>query len=315
MDINETRIVNYRDVTGLNRDIQVQVRTPTRPGVLPVVIWAHGGESGIKYSATAFTTWSEWTVRQGYIVATPAFRPRRRLEQAALCAYQGVTNRDDCDKVNSPSWDRPFDIKAIIDELSAWNAAGSLRGRIDLDRIIVGGHSAGSTATLTVAGAAREFAERRYPGSFFMDTRPLAFIALSPASPGSSGLFETSFKDQNTSWDDIHRPVLWATGSGDSYEQFPHGRAIGFGFLPPGGKYKLFVDSVLFGHGSYGDEIDTCGSLRSPAACTAFQAAMRSIVFAFLDAYLERRAVALQYLQGGYAAQIVPGNVASWTMK
>lgn len=313
-----TMRVTYRDIAGRDRTVEVTARVPIgRQGALPVVIWAHGGgdgRNGKNASVGALSSWSETTAEQGFLSVAPAFHIREDDDQLALCKYLGVPEGDDCDDFSSLSWDRPYDIKAVIDELERQNRTGPLRGRIDLDRIAVAGHSAGSSGTLSVAGAAREFSGKRYGASYFADPRPKAFIALSPSAPGLSFMFDQSFDDESTSWDKIQRPVLWVTGLGDSHEQFPHGRRIGFGYLPAGDKFRLWVNDVSFGHSAFGDDFDTCGDGVPARKCTPFQAMLTSVVRAFLDAYLDRRPQAITYLQNGYIAQTAK-DLLEWTKR
>jgi hypothetical protein len=65
----------------------------------------------------------------------------------------------------------------------------------------------------TVAGAKRLFVS---PPVDLSDPRPVAFLAFSPQQPGSEGFFDTRFGKPRHSWTDMRRPVLTATGDGDS---------------------------------------------------------------------------------------------------
>lgn len=311
--------IAYKDIVNRDRTVEVTARIPIgRQGPLPVVIWVHGGgdgRNGQGASVGALSDWSETTAENGYLSLGPAFHAREEEDQLALCKYLGLAEGDECDTLSTPTWDRPYDIKAILDELVRQNRAGPLRGRIDLDRIAVAGHSAGSSGTLSVAGATREIGGKRYGPAFFADPRPKAFVALSPSAPGLSYMFDRRFNDESTSWDGIERPVLWITGAGDGHEQFPHGRRIGFGYLPPGDKFRLWVNDVSFGHSAFGDDFETCGDGGVPARkCEPFRAVLASTVRAFLDAYLERRPQAIAYLQNGYVA-LAAKDVLEWTKR
>lgn len=314
-----TLAVTYTDVVNLSRTIEVTARVPVnRQGALPVVIWAHGGGDGRNFqggSVGALSSWAEITAENGYLSIAPAFHTREDEDRLPLCRYLGVPEGEPCDNLSTLTWDRPYDIKAILDELTRQNRAGPLRGRIDLDRIAVAGHSAGSGGTLSVAGAVREIAGKRYGATFFADPRPKAFIALSPSCPGISAMFDRSFNDESTSWDNIQRPVLMVTGAGDAHEQFPMGRRIAFTYLPPGDKFRLWVNDVAFSHSAYGDDFETCGDGGvTQRKCEPFRALVSSTVRAFLDAYLERKPQAITYLQNGYAAQVAK-DLVEWTKK
>jgi len=314
-EVTKTRQnITYTDVTGRPRTFEVTIRVPTnRQGALPVMIWAHGGgdgRNGVGASDGALLDWSVFTAEFGYLTVSPAFNARNEQDQAALCAYLGSTE-DPC--VNSTSWDRPYDIKAILNLLNTQNQSGPFQGRIDMNRIAVGGHSAGSSGTLAVAGATKLISGKKYGATHFSDPRPRAFIALSPSAPGFSYMFERSFNNSETSWDAIQRPVLMVSGAGDGHEQSPRGRRIGFGFLPPGDKYRLFVNDTSFGHGDYGDDLNACASVPE-RRCEAFQSVLHSVVRAFLDAYIDRKPQAMTYLQNGFIGEIGNG-VLEWLKK
>ncbi|MBI4909239.1 MAG: hypothetical protein HY820_36805, partial [Acidobacteria bacterium] len=250
--------ITYTDVTGRPRTVEVTVRVPSaRTGSLPVMIWAHGGGEGRNTegaSRGALSYWSETSAEWGFLTVSPAFHARNQEDQAALCIFLGV--EPECD-ANSTQFDRPYDIKAILDFLEAQNKTGPLTGRIDMSRVGVGGHSAGSSGSLSVAGAVRDIEGKRYGADYFGDPRPRAFVALSPSAPGSSAMFDSSFNDPSTSWDDIPRPVIFFTGLGDGHEQFPQGRRIPYDKITPGDKYRLWVKDNDFGHGMYGDDLGT----------------------------------------------------------
>lgn len=310
-----TNRVSYTDVAGVTRTVEVTARIPARTGALPVVIWAHGGGDGRNTSGGsvgALSSWAETTAEAGYLSIAPAFHVREPEDQLALCNYLGFPEGDECDGFSALSWDRPFDIKAILDGLAQLNAApGPLRGRIDLGRVAVGGHSAGSAGTLSVAGAGREFRGKRYDGSTFSDPRPKAFVALSPSAPGLSFMFDRVFNDETTSYSNLTRPVLFVTGKGDAHEQFPHGRRIPYELSPAGDKYRVWVNDVVFSHSAYGDDLDTCGEGVKAKVCAPFRAMIMSTVLAFLDAYVEQRPQAQRYLQNGYMTQVMKGVTLS----
>ncbi len=102
--------------------------------------------------------------------------------------------------------------RAMLDALALLSTA-EFSGQIDMQRIALGGHSAGAGAAQTLAGAKRIFVG---PPNEVSDPRPIAFLAFSPQQPGSEGSFDTRFQKERHSWTDVLRPVLTATGDGDS---------------------------------------------------------------------------------------------------
>lgn len=304
--------VTYTDSMGRARTIEITVRVPrNRPGAMPVSVWAHGGgdgRNGAGGSVGALSAWAEVAARGGYISVAPAFKVRDGDDRAALCRYLSIVDNE-CETFSTIAWDRPFDIKAILDLLASQNRSGPFQGRIDMTKVAVGGHSAGSSGTLSVAGGYRLFSRNRYGGpAYFEDPRPKAFVALSPSAPGSSANFETSFQDQTTTWSTIVRPTMIVTGAGDGHEQSPQGRRIPFDYMPAGDKYRVWVNDNDFGHESYGDGLTECDNA-TRAKCEAFQALVTGAVMSFLDAYVQELPRAIEYVKQGYIRQAGRGVV------
>jgi hypothetical protein len=313
-----TMRTTYTDLMGLPRTVEFTARIPIgRSGAMPVILWAHGGGEGLNApnaSRGALSVWSEITAESGYLTISPAFHAREDEERRALCGYLGYPEGEVCDRLSTPLWDRSLDIKAILDELERQNLEGPLQGRIDMGRIAVGGHSAGSTGVLTVGGAGRQFRERRYDASLLADPRPRAIVALSPTGPGLHATYDRSFNDDTTSWDTITRPTLAVTGLGDAHEGAPHLRRVPFAYMPPGDKYQLWIKDVTFGHGAYGDDLETCGENVTRRKCEAFKAVLTSAVLSFLDAYIEQRQEARTYLESGFITR-TSTELVEWSTK
>jgi hypothetical protein len=209
-----TRHATYTDHAGLPRTIEFAVRKPNgAPVPMPVMIWSHGGADGKTNSLTTLPAWSEVTAAAGYLTISIAHTPRSDHERAQLCRSIGIEEFASCELFKHLNWDRPFDISAVIDELERMNQLGELGGQIALNRIAVGGHSAGAGGALSVAGALRNFTGT--PASL-TDPRPVAFLAFSPQQPGTEGFFDTDFRKPLHSWHSIRRPVLTGTGDGDN---------------------------------------------------------------------------------------------------
>ncbi|MCC6537806.1 MAG: hypothetical protein IT162_09670 [Bryobacterales bacterium] len=309
------RDVVYTDITGYPRRTEITVRYPEgKPGLWPVLIVAHGGGDGrndVGGSRGAMEQWGEWGAQHGYLTIALAFRARTNEERDRLCAHLKMDG-DECGAFEGPSWDRPFDMQAVLNELERLQREGTIR--VDLQRIGVLGHSAGSSGVLSIGGMGRVFNGQRFVGpGYFIDPRPRAVVALSPTSSGFSYTFDTSFNDRSTSWSTVDRPVLFASGKGDAHEQAPHGRRIGFGHAPPGDKFLLWVDDVNFGHENYGDQWLECQGVPKEK-CEAFQALLSSTVLAFLDNYVLEDPRAKEYMDKNYVRQ-AGRNVAFWDRK
>ena len=331
-----TATITYSDIAGLTRSVPIAIRIPiSAPIPMPVVIWSHGGAEGHTRPDKSSVEWSETTAEAGYLTISIAHLPRMdtltdtltntlSITRTALCNaiadYVTITatitatstmtgagwNLEDsntCEHFKYLNWDRPHDIRAVLDELERRNAQGDLRGLIDLDHIAVGGHSSGSSGALTVGGALRNYTgtpvDLSDPGS-----RPVAYLAFSPQQSGSEGFFDTRHDQPIHSWQPITRPVLFGTGDGDStcnaldepgscFGETPYGRRIAFERMAPGDKYLIyFHDSDTF-HELFDLNTDN-QKCRTDAAqqhkCDEIARTLRSVALAFLDSYLREDA-------------------------
>jgi hypothetical protein len=314
-----TSTLVYLDAASIPRSISFAIRRPNGlAGALPVVIWSHGGAQGNTNPLAGLSEWSELTARAGYISVNIAHAPRSNFQLNSLCAALGVPG---CVAFNHLSWDRPHDISRVIDRLSALNAAGPLQGRIDMNRIAVGGHSAGSGGTLSIAGAVRFITNTPQALS---DPRPVAFLALSPQGPISEGFFDMDFRSSATSWDNISRPVLVVTGDGDNTctppgtcigGTPPSVRRIAYDRMPAGDKYLMYIRDTDTFHGLFGFNIAECVSIGvGVAKCNAFRQWLSSSALAFLDAHVRGSATARTWLQSGFIKQASAG-VVEWKKK
>ncbi len=184
------------------------------------------------------------------------------------------------------TWYRPSDAWAVLDALPAIAAAfPQLAGRLHLERVAYAGHSFGAFTSMAMAGARVDYA----PG--YMDVSwahplPRAFLALSPQGPGRFGFREDS-------WRDITRPVLTASGEGDTTGDDPIGeraqdRREPFRRMPPGDKYELWIDSL--------DAVHATFNLSDTGPGSRFHEAIVMTGLAFLDSHLLDRQVAKAWL-------------------
>jgi hypothetical protein len=314
----------YTDNAGLQREVKVLIRVPLgAPLPMPVVIWSHGGADGKRSAATSMVEWSETTARAGYLTVSIAHANRDTASRRQLCNSIGIADDATCTVFKYLNWDRPHDLRAALDAL-ALLATNEFRGQIDMQRIAVGGHSAGSGGALTVAGARRIFVGAPIELS---DPRPIAFLAFSPQQPGSEGFFDTRFQEARHSWSDVRRPVLTATGDGDStcnpgpepgscIGDTPFGRRIGFERMPAdGNKYHLYLHDANAFHTSFELNAAKCPQLGvDPARCAEAVRWLSSAALAFLDGHVRQVPGALQWLQSK-RIELASGGVAEWQWK
>jgi hypothetical protein len=314
-----TSSVTYQDEASLARTVSFAIRSPNGlAGALPVVIWSHGGHEGHMNALTALREWGELTARAGYISIGIAHTPRSGFSQKLLCAAIGIA---DCTRFPYLNWDRPHDISRVIDRLAAMNVApGPLQGRINMNRIAVGGHSAGSGGALAVAGALRVFTDSPQA---LADPRPVAFLAFSPQGPVSEGFFETGFRFPHTSWEAISRPVLVGTGDGDNtcnvggdcLGTSPSVRRIAYDLMPAGNKYLMHIHDTDTFLGLFGFNIAECVSRGvAPGKCNAFRQWLSSSALAFLDWHVRGSLAARNWLLSDSIGQ-ASGGVVEWKRK
>ncbi len=252
-------------------------------GPLPVVVWSHGGAPGKRDPATSGPVWGRVLAGAGYASVHPAHGPLTRAEREAQCAAIGVTA---CETFKFNDWQRPHDLTFLLDHLAALDpAAAPWAARLDFARLGVVGHSAGSGATATLAGAVRQWegATLRHA-----DDRPLAFVLLSPQGRGDAGFSDGS-------WDGITRPVLFASGSEDGAT--PEARLDPFRGVSSDVAVHYWVDHPGAQHTLFELKEQAClRATRDRAACRALAEPMADAVVGFLDAHVRGDARARAWL-------------------
>ena len=186
------------------RTVPYLIRYPEgATGPVPVVIFSHG----LGGSRRGAVYYAEHLVSHGYVVVMvqhpgsdvsiwqnirPDLANVDRVALAKVTADPMVT------------LNRFFDIPFALDQLTAMNAApGPLKGRMDMTRIGMSGHSFGAVTTQAMAGQV-------YPnGRSLPEPRFTAFLAMSP-SPSRNGKNDEAFSP-------ITRPFLSLTGTEDSF--------------------------------------------------------------------------------------------------
>ena len=318
------RSVFYTDNAGQSREVKLLIRQPLgAPLPMPVVIWSHGGSAGKRDASTSMAEWSELSARAGYFSISIAHAPRDETSRDLLCQSIGMDTAT-CRLFSYLNWDRPHDIRAVLDEVDRLAATPSLRGQVDTGKVAVGGHSAGSGGAQTVAGAKRNFVGT---AGVLSDPRPIAFLAFSPQQPGSSGFFDTHFQHASHSWIDMQRPVLTATGDGDDscdptptagvcVGDTPFGRRIGFQRMPANGnKYHLYIHDADAFHMLFELNAAKCPQMNVDVAkCGEIVRWLSSAGLAFLDGHVRQLPAALQWLQSNRIEQASDG-VAEWQRK
>jgi hypothetical protein len=276
-------------------------RSASQP--MPVVVWSHGGASGQTNAVGALDKWAIAAAEAGYLSVAIAHTPRDQAERDALCAQLGF-DAAGCATFKFLSYDRPLDISLVIDRLVALST--QLAVRFDINKLAVGGHSAGAGGTLMIAGAAREINRRSFVIS---DPRPIAFLAFSPQAPGSDGMTAGGYGR-------VSRPTLIGTGRGDDDppDDPADGRASVFDLIQPGDKARVFIEDSDAIHTIFALETDGCARNTTLERCEEMRDWVKSAGLAFLDAHVRGRFAALAWVASN-RLEIASGGVAEWSTR
>lgn len=160
---------------GRDRALPIRVYLPATTKAAPVVLFSHGLGGRRENNPYLGRHWSA----RGYAVvfvqhpgSDESVWRGQRPAQAPLAMKQAAS---------LPNFMlRVADIPAVLDQLTRWNTEElhALRGRLDLTRIGMSGHSFGAVTTQAVSGQSLPVG-----GARFTDPRIKAALMMSPAFP------------------------------------------------------------------------------------------------------------------------------------
>lgn len=265
------------------KDVKVKIYYPDGGGPFPVIIFSHGAFG----SKETYWALGEYWASYGYVSIHPSHDDSRQDS-----GYRGGLMQVLRD---SRLWEsRPKDISFVIDSLGQIEKlAPELRGKLDLSRIGVGGHSYGAYTAEAIAGATVTIPGESAPRSF-ADPRVKAVVIMSPQGEGEMGLTAHS-------WDNMRLPTLLLYGSLDfgTQRRTPTWRSQPFYRSPPGDKYDVELKGAT--------HMTLVGPFRKPGhQSMLFQCAKLETV-AFWDAYLKGDSAAKAYLASDALAQFSRG--------
>lgn len=228
------------------KDLPYKVAFPAVDGRYPLIVFSHGFGG----SKDAFSTVSRHWASHGYVVIHPTHADGMERRQAGRAAEGGPAGRPGMGGLlrglNDPARiaDRVADIVLVLDSLATIaKAAPTLAGRIDADRIGVGGHSFGAFTAMLIGGVTVDLGGEQ--GMSFRDDRVRCILPISGQGTGQQGLTERS-------WAGVTIPMMTITGTRD--------RGVGgqgvdwkkepYVFSPTGNKYLVVIDGA--GHVSFG---------------------------------------------------------------
>jgi predicted dienelactone hydrolase len=291
------------DVTLLDakrgRSVECRIHFPGAGDALPLIVFSHGFGG----DRTAFTAISQHWADHGYVVVHPSHQDgfgrsgakkgaakadeesaptvggRRAGALRGNLAGGGLAGlMSDPAKVEG----RVRDVTFILDALGQiYEKVPALKGRIDVSRVGVGGHSYGAYTSMLIGGVTVDLGGQK--ARSFGDPRVRCILPVSAQGTGQQGLTEGS-------WKNLKLPMMTITGSRDQGAggQGSEWKKEPFTFSPPGDKYLLFIEGanhVSFG-GFGGRESD-------------ITRVVKAATLAYWDAYLRGDAGAKASLQNG----------------
>jgi predicted dienelactone hydrolase len=270
-----------------NRDIPLRVYFPASKSPAPVILFSHGlggSRDGNPYLG------QHWSGR-GYVVVFMQHAGSDEAVWRDAPMLQRMTSLKKAASLQN-TIDRFKDVVAVIDELEKSNesADSALKGRLDLSKLGMSGHSFGAVTTQGVSGQRTAIRE-----SIFLDPRIKASVIMSPSSP--------KLGDPKGAFGEVKIPWLLMTGTDDVAlvgDTDVASRLAVFPALPPGNKYELVLEGGE--HEAFGDR-DLPGSKkkRNPNHHRVILALSTS----FWDAYLKDDTHAKAWLDGTGPATIL----------
>ena len=277
-----------------DRALPIRVYLPATTKAAPVILFSHGLGGSCQNNPYLGKHWSA----RGYAVVfvqhpgsdesvwrgqRPAQIPAAMKQAASLENFML----------------RVADIPAVLDQLTLWHAdeAHALRGRLDLTRVGMSGHSFGAVTTQAVSGQSLPVG-----GARFTDPRIKAAVLMSPSVP-AAGSAERAFGGVTLPWllmtgtKDIARiGAMTIGGDLDS-------RLGVYPALPPGDKYELVLNEAE--HGAFGERsLPGEGATRNPN----HHRVILALSTAFWDAYLQGEAEAKDWLNGESPRAVLEKN-------
>jgi predicted dienelactone hydrolase len=252
-------------------------------GPFPIIIFSHGlggSREGYEYLGKQWASWGYVSVHVQHVGSDNAVWQGARLAEIMSDMRKAAANLANITN-------RPLDVSFAIDQMEKLNREGPvLRGKLDLKRIGVGGHSFGAYTTLAIAG--ETFPTLKGPGAIFLDSRVKAAMPMSAPVPGMKSRLDQAFGS-------IKMPCCHMTGTRDSSpigDTKPEDRRLPFDHINGADQFLVTFnggDHMIF---------SGRGRLMAGAKDAAFQSEIRMVSTAFWDAYLKDDAKAKAWLTG-----------------
>jgi pimeloyl-ACP methyl ester carboxylesterase len=255
------------------RDVTLRVLYPDGAGPFPLVVYSTGAFCWPQMYDRVTTHW----VSHGYVVITPNH----------LDSPNNAELRPDQLVDLLPS--RLRDVSFVVDELDEISEQANIAGKIDAERIAIGGHSFGAVISMVKTGL---YLKDEYKGSWGepYDARFQAAVLMSAPGPGMEQMTDNAF-------DGLSKPLIATGGTNDVGRvdpgEYPRAewRTVAYQLAPPGDKYSIIVQDADHYLGGL-----ICNPERGGEPDPEGVAIVRAMTTAFLDAYIKDDAAALEFL-------------------
>jgi pimeloyl-ACP methyl ester carboxylesterase len=255
------------------RDVTLRVLYPDGAGPFPLVVYSTGAFCWPQMYDRVTTHW----VSHGYVVITPNH----------LDSPNNAELRPDQLVDLLPS--RLRDVSFVVDELDEISEQANIAGKIDAERIAIGGHSFGAVISMMKTGL---YLKDEYKGSWGepYDERFQAAVLMSAPGPGMEQMTDNAF-------DGLSKPLIATGGTNDVGRvdpgEYPRAewRTVAYQLAPPGDKYSIIVQDADHYLGGL-----ICNPERGGEPDPEGVAIVRAMTTAFLDAYIKDDAAALEFL-------------------
>ncbi|HTT13346.1 MAG TPA: dienelactone hydrolase family protein [Burkholderiaceae bacterium] len=272
------------------RKVPIKVHVPATGGPFPVVVVSHG--AGGHWDANFAQ--ARHLASHGYVVL--AVEHVGSNTEVMKRSFRFVANLEAMTRNAAEVLGRPKDIGFAIDRAEEWNRTHEvLRGRLDVKKVGVLGHSFGAYTTLVVAGMRPALDWLKPPvgpghglGPDLRDTRVACGVALSPQGPGEPFFIESSYAS-------LQIPLLGISGSEDKQQRDrPENRRRAFELWPPGEKYLVWLAGA--DHLAFSDSTGSKHVMLPSRSRSDVQPVVRAATLLFFDACLKNDAAARQSL-------------------
>lgn len=281
----KVEVVAFADLTDAKRagrKVPIKVHAPADGGPYPVVVFSHGagGDWDVHHAQ------ARHLASHGFVVLCLEHvgSNRERMTKGLRLAQNLDAMIHDADEVMA----RPRDVSFALDRAAEWNASHPrLRGRMDLARVGIVGHSFGAFTTMVTCGMrpALDWLRPTVPpgkglGPSLADPRIRCGVALSPQGVGEPFFLAASFGS-------LKVPLLGISGTKDRQQSgLPaENRREAFALWPKGPHRFVWIANA-----KHLDFVDSTGADRKALPSSSrddVQPITRAATLMFLEAHLK----------------------------